>query len=303
MASITTGLTNLMQTFYDKVFLERAEAELRFDYGADRKGIPSNSGKTVYFNRFSTMSPATTPLTEATNPSGSDVTTTIVSATVAEYGDFVKVGSLFNLTSIDEGLKEHTEVFAFQGALTVDTLIAKELSANATTQLAGAKSNITAVAATDTLKGSEIRKSVRTLSTNRAIKFAGGMYRGIVQPYTKYDLLGNSEWLDAYKYTDASNLRKGMIGQLHGVEFVESNNSTTQSSTATVYHNYIFGAHAYGMVMVAGSEGKVMYVKQSGEQDTSNPLNMFSTIGWKVTFAAKVLNSNWIINVKTGATA
>lgn len=303
MASITTGLTQLMQIFYDKKFLERAEQEIRFDYGADRKSIPQNSGKTVYFNRFSTMTPATTPLTEATNPSGSDISSTIVSATVAEYGDFVKVGSLFNLTSIDEGLKEHTEVMSFQGALTVDTLLAAELSANSTTQLAGGNANITAVAATDVLSGSEIRKAVRTLSTNKAIKFAGGLYRGIIQPYTKYDLLGNSEWLDAYRYTDASNIRKGVVGQLHGVEFTESNNSTSQSSTTTVYHNYIFGAHSYGMVFAAGSEGKIMYVKQSGEQDTSNPLNMFSTIGWKITFAAKVLNPNWILNVKTGATA
>ena len=46
------GLTNTMQIFYDRVFLERAKFELRHDFGADVKNIPMNSGKTVYFTRF-----------------------------------------------------------------------------------------------------------------------------------------------------------------------------------------------------------------------------------------------------------
>ena len=29
---------------------------------------------------------------------------------------------------------------------------------------------------------------------------------------------------------------------------------------------------------------------------------MYSTVGWKMPFAVKVLNSDWIINVRTGAT-
>lgn len=64
MSSATTSLTNLMQIFYDRVFLDRAKMMLVYDVGAQRKTIPKWSGKTVYFNRFSPLAVATTPLTE-----------------------------------------------------------------------------------------------------------------------------------------------------------------------------------------------------------------------------------------------
>ena len=54
------GLTAPMQIFYDRVFLERAKVELRHDFGAQVRNIPMNSGKTVYFTRFSPLALATT---------------------------------------------------------------------------------------------------------------------------------------------------------------------------------------------------------------------------------------------------
>lgn len=101
MASLTTSstLSGLMQIFYDKVFLDRAEMSLSYDYGAQKKTMPKNSGKTIYFNRFSPLAVATTPLTENTNPSGVDMSSTVVSATIAEYGNYTRVSSLFEMTS------------------------------------------------------------------------------------------------------------------------------------------------------------------------------------------------------------
>lgn len=303
MSSTTTGLTELMQIYYDKLFLDRAEAELRYDFGAQKRSFPKNSGKTVYFNRFSTLAAATTALTEAKSPSSVDMSSTIVSATIAEYGTYTVVGSLFEMTSIDEGLREHVEVMGYNAGFTLDTLIAKELSANATEQLAGAKSNITAVAATDTLSSTEIKKAVRTLKKNKARTFENGMFRGIVPVSAVYDLRGDSTWLSAQIYTDASRVKNGTIGSLHGVEFVETNNESSQTSTVTVYHTFIFGRNAYGTLNIAGQPDKRIYIKNSGPQDTSNPLDMYSTIGWKASFVAKVLNAKWIINIKTGVTA
>lgn len=302
MSSTTTTLSNIMSTFYDKVFLDRAEAELRFDWGAQQRTMPRNMGKTVIFNRFSPLAKISSGITEAAIPSAVDMTSTQVSATIVEYGSYTKVGSLFNLTSLDENLKEHIEVHGQNAGESIDSLIAAELSANATVQFASGKSALTAVAATDTFDGAEIRKAVRTLKTNKAKTFENGYFRGIVQPYTAYDLMGDTEWLDAYRYTDATNIKSGVIGRLHGVEFAESNNSTTESSTATVYHNYIFGKNAYGSIKLAGQDGPRIYVKTPGSNSTDNPVDTFSTIGWKVFFVAKILNADWIINVKAGAT-
>lgn len=292
-----------MGIFYDKTFLERAMAELRHDFGAQVKKVPRNMGKTVYFNRFSPLALATTPLTEAVNPTSVDMTSTQVSCSLAEYGTYTTVGKLFELTSIDVDLKEHVEVHGQNAGETIDALLRNELSANATVQLVAALSNITAIAATNTLTGAEIRKAVRTLKTNKARRFENGLFRGIIQPFTAYDLFANSEWLDAYRYTDTENIQRGVVGKLHGVEFVETNQGSTEASTVTVYHNFIFGRNAYGAVSLDGQEGQRIFVKQPGPNDTSNPLDMYSTVGWKAMFVAKILNANWVINIKTGATA
>lgn len=306
MSSLTgnAGLAGVMQTYYDRVFLERAKAELRHDYGATMKKIPSNSGKVVYFNRFTPLALVTSGITESDFlPTAVDMTSTIVSATVVEYGNYTKVSEFFKMTSLDEGLKEHIEIHGQNAGESIDKLIATELSASATAQLAGAKSTLTDVAATDVLSGAEIRKAVRTLKNNKAQKFEGGMFRGIIQPHTAYDLMGNSEWLDARRYTDASGILRGVVGKLHGVEFVETNQGSTQSSTVTVYHNFICGRNGYGIVNLEGQTGERVYVKTAGVNSTDNPLNTFSTVGWKAYFVAKVLNANWVIAIKSGATA
>lgn len=305
MSSTTSGLSNLMSIYYDKVFLDRAKAMVVLEQDAQKKAVAPNAGKTVYWNRFTPLAAATTALTEATNPSDTDMSTTIVSTTVADYGAFTKVGGLFDLTSVDVNLKEHTEVHAQNAAETIDTLIAAQLSAGGTTQLANAKSALTAIAATDTLTGAEIRKAVRTLKNNKAMRFEDGFYHGVTQPFTEYDLFGNSEWqnIAGSVYTNTDNAKRGIVGQLHGVLFKTSNNLTTESSTVTVYHNFIYGKNAYGVVDIAGNSTPKIYVKNPGPSDTSNALNMFSTVGWKVTYATKVLNSNWLVNIKSGATA
>ncbi len=297
----TSSLSGLMSIFYSKDFLDRVKKMTVYDVGAQKRPMPANSGKTVYFNRFSRLAEATTPLTEATNPTAIVLTSTVVSATVAQYGNFAQVGDLFSLTSIDEGLREHVAVFAQNGAETIDKLIAAELSANATSQLAGGKSALTDVATSDVLNGAEIRKAVKTLKVNGASRFEDGYFKGIVPVESAYDLFGATEWLDAHRYTDASNIMKGEIGTLHGVRFYETNQTVSEASTTTVYTTFIFGKNAYGIVDINGSSNVEIIVKTPGANDTGNALNMYSTVGWKVkAFVAKTLNSTFIVRVRAG---
>ena len=64
MVSTTTTLSNVLSTYYDKVFLDRAKAMLSYDFGAQEKSIPAGQGKTVIWNRFTPLAISTTALTE-----------------------------------------------------------------------------------------------------------------------------------------------------------------------------------------------------------------------------------------------
>lgn len=315
MASAAATLITPVQVYYDKVFLDRAKIELRHDFGAQVKNVPLNSGAVVRWTRFSPLAIITTALSEATNPAEVAMTATQVSATLAEYGNVTNVSSLFSMTQIDVALKEHIEVHGQNAGESIDQLIRTELHSGGTLQLpAGVSvSTISGVHLSDTFTGLEVRKAVRTLKLNKAQRFESGLYRGIIGPASSYDLFGNSEWLDAHRYTTSDAIERGVVGKLHGVEFVETNNqyvtlsggfsgtpvSDTTAGVANVYETYIFGKNAYGVVNLGSITAPTVIVKNPGPNDTSNPLNMFSTVGWKMPFATKTLNATWIIRVAT----
>ncbi len=314
MASTTSGLSNLMSTFYDKVFLERAKNELRYDFGATVKKAAMNQGKSIIFNRLTPLALVTAALTEATNPAEVAMTSTQVTATLAEYGTYTTIGSLFKMTSIDDDLKEHVEVHGQNAGESIDNLLRLELSAAGTRQIvntATVASNTSTIHTSDVITGLEIRRAVRTLKLAKAPRFPGALYRGIIGPQVAMDLFGASEWLDAHRYTTSDAIERGVIGKLHGVEFVESNNptvnvsggfSTSTTDVANVYETYVFGRGGYAMVSLDSFSAPKIYVKNPGAGDTSNPLDLWSTVGWKMPFAAKTLNASWIVKILTGAT-
>lgn len=313
MASSAAGLITPVQVFYDKTFLDRAKIELRHDFGAQVKNVPLNSGAVVRWTRFSPLAIITTALSEATNPAEVAMTATQVSATLVEYGNVTNVSSLFSMTQIDVDLKEHVEVHGQNAGESIDQLIRTELHAGSTVQIVAGATLITDIHLTDVFSGVEVRKAVRTLKLNKAQRFESGLYRGIIGPASSYDLFGNSEWLDAHRYTTSDAIERGVVGKLHGVEFVETNNqyvaisggfsgtpvTAASAGVANVYSTFIFGKNAYGVINLGSITAPTVIVKNPGPNDTSNPLNMFSTVGWKMPFACKTLNSTWLIEIKT----
>jgi N4-gp56 family major capsid protein len=302
-AQVTTGLTQEMSTYYEKVFLARAEYEFVHKEGGQMRSQPKNEGKVVNFTRHTPLATATTALTEGTNPSEVALTATTVAATLAEYGTTVKISRFLSLTSIDANNKEKIEVVGQNMGETIDELTRNELYTGATVQLAGSKAALTDVAASNTLSASELRKAVRTLKANKARKFQGrGSWVGKVGPYTEYDLMGDSTWVNAHTYKDGAELYKGEIGMLYGIRFLSSPNQKTESSTVTVYSNFIHGSDAFGCIDLEGDKPQLFIIPHTNI-DSGNTAGRFSTVAWAASYVTKTLNASWLINIKTGATA
>lgn len=301
-AETSSTLSNEMMTFYSSVFLERAKQLLVHREGLQKTTHNAGSGKVMRMNVYSPLSAATTPLTEGTNPSEVSITSSTVDVTLKEYGTTVKVAKLLNRTSIDVDGKEKTEVVGQNMGETIDELCRDAIHSGATAQLAGSQSVLSNVAASHTLTAAEIRKAVRTLKANKALKYPDGNFMGKIGPYTSYDLMGDSTWVNAKTYSDVSGLYAGEVGRLHGVRFIETTNQKTESSTVTVYSNFIHGQKAIGEYELEGDMPK-LYIKIPTGSSTDNPADRFSTIAWAGVYAAKVLIANWVINIKTGATA
>lgn len=299
----TTGLSTEMSTYYEKVFLARAEYEYIFKEGGQMRSMPANEGKVITFTRHTPLTTVTTALTEGVNPTEVSLTAANVTAQIAEYGTTVKISRFLSLTSIDPNNKEKIEVVGQNMGETMDEIVRNALYAGATTQLAGAKSLVTAVAASDVLSAAEVLKAVRTLEVNKARKYQGrASYVAKIGPRTKYDLMRDSTWVNAKTYSDVEDLYRGEVGELYGVRFLSSPNQKTESSTVTVYSNFIHGADAFGCLDLDADKPK-LYIIPHTQVDSGNPAGRFSVVSWAGSHVSKVLNANWILNIKTGVTA
>lgn len=303
MAAQTTGtLSNEVKTFYDSTFLARAQYELLHGEGSQKNTHPKGEGKTIKFNRYQPLTVSTTPLTEGSNPSEVNITAESVTATLQEYGNTIKVSTLLRLTSIDKDMAEKVELMGQNMGETLDEVCREELFGSATVQLANGRTALNLITATDVFNAAEIKKAVRTLERNKAKPYKDGFYIGKVGPDTKFDLLSDSTWLNAKTYSDVKKLYKGEIGELLQVRFVNVINQKHETSTVEVYSNFIHGKNAFGEYDLAGDVPK-LYIKNPNDGDTSNPANRYSTVSWAGSYVAKVLIADWIVNVKTAASA
>lgn len=304
-AQTTSGLSPEMSTYYEKVFLARAEYEYVHNQGAQMRDMPANEGKVVYFTRHTPLATATTALTEGVNPAEVNLTATTVSATLAEYGNTVRISKFLSLTSIDANNKEKIEVVGQNMGETLDELTRNELFTGATVQFAGAKSALTAVAATDVLSVDEIRKAVRTLKKNKARRYQDPVapWIGKVGPDTSYDLQRDSTFVNADIYDNgAEKLYNGELGKIAGVRLLETANQKSESSTATVYSNFIHGSDAFGCINLTGDKPQ-LYIIPHTQIDSGNPAGRFSMVSWAAAYVCKTLNSSWIVNIKCGASS
>jgi N4-gp56 family major capsid protein len=224
--TITTGTSSIspaIQTYYDKKLLREAKLNLVYNQFAQKRNIPRGNGKTVNFRKFAAFAPATTALVEGVTPDGGSVTETEITATVAQYGDYRTVSDVLDLVAIDPIINEIMGLNGEQAALTVDRLARYALteSADATNVLYAAGTQRSAIAKTDVLTTTLLRKAVRALKKAKAPKI-NGYYVAIVGPDTTFDLQADSNWIAKATYQDKEQMYSGEIGTIFGVKIVET---------------------------------------------------------------------------------
>src|SRR3990167_4047475 len=95
----TTEVSAAVNNFYNRTMLKAARPLLVHLRWAQVKDIPRNNSGTIKFRRYSLLSAATTALSEGVSPSGSQLSVTDVTASVAQYGDYVTLTDWLQLTT------------------------------------------------------------------------------------------------------------------------------------------------------------------------------------------------------------
>ena len=325
-ATTSQGMSVEMRDFYEKQLIKTAEPDLIFDQFGQKKPIPKNGGKTIEFRKYASLAKQLTPLTEGVTPDGQTMTVSEIKATVAQYGGYITLSDVLELTAIDNNVVQATELMASQAGRTLDTVTRDVVSGGSNVFYApkivsGSKVAVATrggMDATSAIDVDTIMKAVAFLRAQNAPKIDGS-YIGTIHPYASYDLRKDPEFVEWNKYTTPEKMWYGEIGKIGDVRFIEDseakifNDGTATTPTCpsytegqttkymSVFMTMILGANAYGVTSVEGG-GLQHIVKPLGAGE--DPLNQRATVGWKALKVAERLVEQYMVRIEsTGAYA
>lgn len=317
----TTGndLSPEMKTFYDMRLIDYAQAALVHDQFGQKRPIPKNGGKTIEFRSFSPLSKALTALTEGVTPDGNKLNVTSITATVAQYGDYIVQSDVLELTSLDNTILEATKLLGRQAGLTLDTITRNVLvggtnvlyapkyvtTTDSTTHITTTtETPVTSRAGLDktaVLTVDLVEQAVTQLRAQNAPTI-GGSYVCVLHPYAAYDLMRDPDWRRPHEYSDTKNLYEGELGMIGGVRFVSSTEAKIWTGTGcpsglAVFACLFIAEGAYGVTEIEGG-GLQTIVKQKGSAGTADPLDQRSSVGWKALKTAEILVQSYLLRVE-----
>ena len=319
--SSTGGMSGVMQGYYDKLALETLLPELRLYNFGEKRPLPKRHGRDVSWRRW-VMPAATTALTEGTAPSAQAASANMVSALLEQLGYVYGISDVLELTAIDSQIEEAVRILGKHAALTIDTYIRNAIIDGATKYIerisgnyanTNTRTTISAVYSADTACASVVRAAMARLKRLN-VPTINGDYILLMDPHSADQLKAETAtggWLDVHKYAQPGEIYSGEVGRLFGFRVIEvgthgtahdgsvyvgSSQSTSATSVCAVY-NLAFGQGFFGVTEVDG--GVKTYVKTENPYDKSDPLNQFSTVGYKWTGTAKILNPSCGVIVPT----
>lgn len=312
----TSDLAGAVGAYYNKKFLERmVNATPAMDY-CTKRPVPLHEGNVVYFARMANSS--TTPSAYRIQYSAGrepisleNVTSVAVSATVEKYGNAKGIQDATQLMAINSVVEETSEEQGDQAGNIVDKRILQEAYGTSATPTGAGFSCFFHNGVSDTNLGAStsagpiyagtveydmnaviLRAAAAKLIARNVKPFENGYYALLCHTNTAFRLKADTSWQSAYKNTDPGVIRKGGFGEkaaYEGVMPIIDNNVWTSANGSvgdTLYYSVLLGR---GALSVSEINGGTTFKTTSGA-DKYDPLDEFTTVGWKTLFAVARTN-------------
>lgn len=306
LTNVSTVANALQAEYWQRQFLSTLEANLLFSKFGLEGELPGGMGRSAFWARFENIAYTLSEwvgASEGKDPDAAAVSVNVVSATLAQYKQWYRLGDIWQGQSFPQTKENLVKRMGYVGSLTVDTIIRDQVfSAGGSAQIGG-----TAVARTSmkrngsfSLDVQEIREAVRRLRKDNVPTF-GNLYVGCLHPHADYDLQGDSSWTNIVQYTTEGINRayQGKTGAVYGSEFYITTqakvvaNGASAGASADVAQTYLFGQDYFGVVKPRDIE---VIIKDPAP---ASPLNSYSSYGWKLWMAAKQLQSKRMVRIET----
>jgi len=159
------------------------------------------------------------------------------------------------------------------------------------------------------ITGDAIRKAVRALENNRAPKYDGGNYVGILDPYAKYDFIGALVTTAQYTEKGIKVLFSNEVGIAYGVRWLFANK--VYRADAALYAENVAGSVRTLLIMGKGAFGELKINRgnkpkltlQAPLKGSTDPHEMKGMLGVSVAHAPTMLNALNVVGITHVPTA
>jgi len=250
-----------------------AGASIQGGQAATARGFPVSSTQGV------------AAITEGTNPSAITWGSTSYSTGPYQWGILVSVSDLLVHNSAIEVVDACVMQVKNSLARLIDTAIQTVVNAGTNGVIyAGNKTARTGLAAGDLITQSEMNKAYRNLAASNAAglrPYDGKYYVAVIHPFAESDLMSNTasgSFNDVGRYTSVDDLRAGALGDFRGIRYLRSAWQNYFNSTVNVFPTTVLGEQSFGWGFFQQPEPILVTTP-----DSNNPLNLYTSIGGKVT--------------------
>lgn len=252
---VASGLASYPSVYYDRKAVAFLRNNLHLYDAIETKPMPDKSGVAMQIFGYTKLGANTTAATDGT-PQSAGVALTASTGTISlsQYVDYVTYSDKVVLTGISPVIEEGSELLAYRGALTVDTLI----SAAVDTATSIDTTVVIDLAHQAYVTAAIARKAVFQLRANDVKPKDNGLYFGVMSALLAFDLVNDANaggYQDMFRFADPKLLQKGVdpasqrIAVIGGAEWYESNSlpitSAFQSTGVNGYRAYLFGKDAF----------------------------------------------------------
>ena len=229
--------TNLMspelKEFYDTELLENARIDLKYAQFGKKQRLPKNHKGTVEWRKWNTFDRAS-KLTEGVIPTGQTFGMTNLTGSVDQYGTYTSITDKLELRAYDDIILGATEEMGASAAETQEALIRDALytgtnvmycdtvvpGRSTSTPTNASQLSNDATNGYSYLTSAMVNKAATIMKKNK-VPTINGNYVAVIHPSVAHDLRQSTDWLEAHKYAQPTEIYNGEIGKLHGVRFIE----------------------------------------------------------------------------------
>lgn len=294
--------------------------------------IPKNKGLILRFRRPVPFAVADTTLTEGVTPAPQTLEYEDVETSIAQYGAWVAFTDVIQDVHEDPNLKIMSELCGKQAGDTKEAILWGVLRAGTAVIYSGTATSRATVGAP--LAYEDIAGAIREMKANHADKITKvlGAGTGIAtEPVqaayvlvghtdTEFDWRSMDTFISAEKYASGKVIDENEIGSVGQVRIILTPHLepffgaglATASAPGVlantngfvdVYASVLLAQDCFAVTPLAGMNSATMAVTNPKMGTPGDELGQRGSVAWKMWYAAKILNDNWMIRFEHAVTA